>query len=242
MYVEINYQRRYEDFRKDGRMRLGAILKAFEATGCKHSDSVGDNILADTKEHKAWVMTDWFVEIDQFPTVNQSIISRTWVEPIKQILFSNRDFEIEADGKVCARCVGRYVIVDLDTGRPQKIGPEFADQYNPENRQAIAMEKPPRLISVDPAAFTNEVAITVRREDIDYNDHVHNLSYLDYAFEALPADVYEKYDFKGFRITYKLAVKPGEELVCKYAFAEGRHVCCIFGADGGLRTQVEFYS
>ena len=239
MYVEINYQRRYEDFRKDGKMRLGAILKAFEATGCKHSDSVGDNILADTKEHKAWIMTDWFVEIDEFPKVNQEIVSRTWVEPIKQILFSNRDFEIEADGKVCARCVGRYVIVDLETGRPQKIGQEFAEQYHPEERQAIAMDKPPRLVT--PEAFTNEVAINVRRSDIDYNDHVHNLTYLDYAFEALPHEVYKNYDFKGFRVTYKQAVKPHEELVCKYACVEGKHVCCIFDKAGELKTQIEFY-
>ncbi len=241
MYVEYKYPRRYEDFRKDGKMRLGAILRAFEANGCCHTDLVGDDLLNDTKEGKAWIMTDWFVEIDQFPTVYQKIESHTWVEPIKQILFSNRDFELVADDKICVRAVGRYVIVDLATGRPQKIGPEFADQYKPEDKQSIVMDKPPRLISVAPEAFTNEVAITVRREDIDYNDHVHNLIYLDYAFEALPADVYEKYDFKGFRVTYKLAVKPGEELVCKYAFAEGRHVCCIFGSDGGLRTQVEFY-
>lgn len=239
MFVEIPYQRRYEDFRKDGKMRLGAILRAFEAAGCKHSDSVGDNILTDTKEGKAWIMTDWFVEIDEFPKVNQNIIARTWVEPIKQILFSNRDFEIEADGKVCVRCVGRYVIVDLATGRPQKIGPEFADQYKPEERQAIAIEKPPRLVT--PEAFTNEVAINVRRSDIDYNDHVHNLTYLDYAFEALPHEVHKNYDFKGFRITYKLAVKPHEQLVCKYAFVEEKHICCIFDTEGGLRTQIELY-
>ena len=238
MYIEIPYQRRYEDFRKDGKMRLGAILKAFEATGCRHSDTVGDNILNDTKEGKAWIMTDWFVEIDQFPKVDQNIISRTWVEPIKQILFSNRDFEIEADGKVCARCVGRYVIVDLATGRPQKIGPEFADQYHPEDRQAIAMDKPPRLVT--PEAFTNEVAINVRRSDIDYNDHVHNLTYLDYAFEALPHEVYKNYDFKGFRVTYKQAVKPHEQLVCKYACVEGKHICCIFDTAGELKTQIEF--
>ena len=241
MYVEIPYQRRYEDFRKDGKMRLGAILRAYEAAGSKHSDSVGDNILEDTHEHKAWIMTDWFVEIDEFPKVNQEIVSRTWVEPIKQILFSNRDFETIADGKVCVRCVGRYVMVDLETGRPLKIGPEFADQYKPEDRQSIAMEKPPRLIAVDPAAFTNEVALTVRRSDIDYNDHVHNLTYIDYAFEALPHDVYKNYDFKGFRVTYKQAVKPHEELVCKYAFVENKHVCCIFDKAGELKTQVEFY-
>ena len=241
MFVDYQYQRRYEDFRKDEKMRLGAILKAFEANGCCHTDKVGDDLLNDTKEGKAWIMTDWFVEIDQLPTVYQKIESRTWVEPIKQILFSNRDFELIADGKVCVRCVGRYVIVDLATGRPQKIGPEFTDQYKPEDKQSIAMDKPPRLVSVAPDAFTNEVSIHVRRSDIDYNDHVHNLTYLDYAFEALPHEVYKAYNFKGFRISYKMAAKPHEDLVCKYAFVEDKHVCCIFDKDGGLKTQVEFY-
>lgn len=241
MFIETPYQRRYEDFRKDGKMRLGAILKAFEVAGSRHCDTVGDNILVDTKEGKAWIMTDWFVEIDTFPMVNQEIKIRTWVEPITQILFSNRHFEVIADEKVCVRCIGRYVIVDLATGRPQKIGPDFAEQYKLEEQYAIQMQKPPRLISVAPEAFTNEIAINVRRSDIDYNDHVHNLTYLDYAFEALPHEVYKAYDFKGFRISYKMAVKPHEKLVCKYAFVEDKHVCCIFDTDGGLKTQVEFY-
>jgi len=241
MFVDYSYTRRYEEFRKNGKIRLGPILKIFEANANCHTDLVGDDLLNDTKEGKAWIMTDWFVEIDQFPDIYQKITSRTWVGPMKQILFSNRHFELKADDKTCVRCIGRYVMVDLATGRPQKLGPEFVDQYKPEEEQAIVMDKPPRLISIEPDAFTKEVAINVRREDIDYNDHVHNLVYLDYALDALPAEVYEKYDFKGLRINYKLAVKAGEELVCKYAFAEDRHVCCIFGKDGGLRTQIEFY-
>ena len=61
------------------------------------------------------------------------------------------------------------------------------------------------------------------------------------AFEALPHEVYKAYNFKGFRISYKMAAKPHEDLVCKYAFVEDKHVCCIFDKDGGLKTQVEFY-
>ncbi|MBP5451989.1 MAG: hypothetical protein J6Y16_07115, partial [Treponema sp.] len=74
----------------------------------------------------------------------------------------------------------------------------------------------------------------------DFNDHVHNLTYLDYALEGLPEEVFNKRDFKKLRISYKLAVKAGEEIVCKYAQTEGRHICCIYGKDGDLKTQIEF--
>ena len=43
-----------------------------------------------------------------------------------------------------------------------------------------------------------------------------------------------------FKKSYKLAVKAGEEIVCKYANVEGRHICCIYGKSGDLKTQIEF--
>ncbi|MBR5668091.1 MAG: hypothetical protein IKX15_00605, partial [Spirochaetales bacterium] len=116
--------------------------------------------------------------------------------------------------------------------------PEIIDKYQPEDKHTFEDSKLPRLVA--PENFTRETAITVRRLDFDFNGHVHNLTYLDYALEGLPEEVFNNRDFKKLRISYKQAVKPGEEIVCRYACAEGRHICCIYGKEGELKTQIEF--
>ena len=47
-----------------------------------------------------------------------------------------------------------------------------------------------------PEKFSNEIIYKVARRDIDLNGHMHNLYYLDLAYEVLPQDIYEKRPIK----------------------------------------------
>lgn len=149
----------------------------------------------------------------------------------------NVNYEFYCDDKVTVKATTKWLVVDLATNRLQKIDSSFQETYKPEDKQNFD-PKLPKLVK--PENFTNEVEIAVRRSDIDYNDHVHNLTYLDYAFEVLPEDVYIKNEYKSLRISYKQAVKPGEKIVCKYAFVDNKHICCIFDDKQELKTQIEF--
>ena len=140
--------------------------------------------------------------------------------------------------KLCVKGTTKWILLDLTTSRPVKITQEIIDKYQPEDKHTYEDSKLPRLAV--PEKFSKETPIAIRRLDIDFNDHVHNLTYLDYALEGLPKEVFENRNFKKLRISYKLAVKAGETIVCKYAEVEGRHVCCIFGKDDELKTQIEF--
>ena len=91
----------------------------------------------------------------------------------------------------------------------------------------------------EPDRYAQQICLSLRRSDIDYNEHVHNLCYLDFALEALPLSVYQRQaDFHKLRIVYKSPVKAGTTLVCRYAAEEQRHIVGIYGEDEGLRTLV----
>lgn len=238
MFVNYDVQTRGDDFHKDGKMRLSSILNFFEIASCKHSELANDNLLADTLEGKAWVMTDWYLVFDDISQKCNKYSVTTWIEKLASPFTSTRNYEFHCDDKVTVRGTTKWLVVDLATNRLQKIDPSFEETYKPEAKQNFTEPKLPKLIT--PEAFSKETEIAIRRSDIDYNDHVHNLTYLDYAFEVLPEDVFVKNQYKSLRISYKQAVKPDEKIVCKYAFVENKHVCCIFNDKGELKTQIEF--
>ena len=238
MIVDFEYQPVLEDYKKNDDMKLGSILKILENSGNKHSDAAGDAILEGSNSGVAWVLTDWMLELIKYPKYGDKILARTWSEPVKQPLVCTRDFEMYCNGELTVKGTTKWIRLDLNTGRPCKVTPEIIEKYQPEDKYTFEETRLPRLAA--PEAFSNEIALPIRRADIDFNDHVHNLTYLDYALEVLPADVYESRNFKKLRISYKLAVKSGEEIICKYANVEGRHICCIYGKSGDLRTQIEF--
>ena len=241
MIVDFEYTPILEDYNSDGSLQLGAILKILENSGNRHSDLAGDNILTGSSNGIAWIMTDWLLEITACPKYGDKLTARTWSESVRQPLACMRDFELYCNGQLAAKGLTKWVLVDLKAGRPLRVSPELIAKYQPEEKFVFGDLKMPKITQLSPEAFSSETKITLRRSDIDFNNHVHNLTYLDFALEALPAEVYEKEGttFKNVRISYKSGVKAGEEISCRYGQFEGKHIVCIYGSDGSLRTQIE---
>ena len=56
------------------------------------------------------------------------------------------------------------------------------------------------------------------------NAHVHNINYLNYAYETLPDEVYENNIFNNIEIMYKRQIKLGDKIVCLYTKEENNKV------------------
>ena len=83
-----------------------------------------------------------------------------------------------------------------------------------------------------PETFTNTYTYTSERRDIDTNHQVNNLFYLDFAYSALPEEIYNnRFDLNNIEITYKKEIKLGDTIKCKYAFENSKHIVVIFSED-----------
>ena len=72
---------------------------------------------------------------------------------------------------------------------------------------------------------------------------MHNLCYLDLAYEALPQEVYDKRPFDNIRIMYTKEIKLGKTVRCKYAnVEENKNIVLIESEDGKtLHSIIEVY-
>lgn len=73
--------------------------------------------------------------------------------------------------------------------------------------------------------------IKQEEKNIDIIGHMHNLYYLDLAYEALTQEAYEKRPFDNIRIMYKKEIKLGDMVICKYAKVDNKNVVVIEGKD-----------
>ena len=103
MIIDFEYQPVLEDYKKNGDMKLGSILKILENSGNKHSDRAGDAILEGSNSGVAWVLTDWMIELIKYPKYGDKILARTWSEPVKQPLVCTRDFEMYCNGELTVK-------------------------------------------------------------------------------------------------------------------------------------------
>lgn len=237
MFVKFEYQPLIEDFYSNGEMKIETILKILENSGNRHSDKAGDYILQSSNNGFAWILTDWFVQIDFYPKYGDKIHAITWSQGITSLFGTSRDFELYCNDELCAKGTTRWVYFNMNTNRPQKISDDLLEKYGPEKKSVFEDSKLPKIEI--PQVFDTEISIKPRRNDIDFNHHVHNLVYVDYGMEALDEETYLNHDFKSIRITYKSAVVAGESLKVKCALVDKKHVICIFNQQDELKTLLE---
>lgn len=208
------------------------MLSLLENVACMHSDEAGYGIREIPITHLSWVQLNWRVKILRRLVYGEEVIIKTWARDATKVT-TLRDFEvIDKDGKTVCIATTKWTLTNIDTKSITRITEDMISKYNPDTRVIMPDFEFKKL--KEPENFTNEYIYTTQRRDIDVNMHVHNLNYLDFAYEALPEDIYEgtlSNDFNNIEIMYKNGIRFGDTSKCLYSFADGIHTVVIENAN-----------
>lgn len=209
------------------------ILEILENIGAHHADFAGHGVNDIERIGLSWVILDWKVRVLKRPKYGQNLTVKTWgriMDEHQKQIFTYREYEIlDEEGNICVIATSKWVMMDTHTWRLARLGDDILEKYGPEDKYLFESPEIEKLKV--PTEFSNEITYKVSRKDIDYNGHVHNLYYLDLAYEALPEDVFNNRPYDDFRISYKKEIKLGDIIKCKYSFIDDMHYVTIFNED-----------
>ena len=229
MILEEDFKIELKDIGKENYIKNRAILEIFENIGTHHSDLAGYGPMDIQKTGVSWVLLDWKIKILKRPKYGQTVHVRTWGN-IKKKAYTYRDFEMyDNENNLCVIGTSKWVLIDIKTGRITRITDEIYQKYELEDKKVFEEDELQKLEI--PTEYTSEIKYQICRRDIDINNHMHNLYYLDLAYEALPQEVYEKRPFDNVRIEYLKELKYGYKITCKYTYFDGKNIVTIFNTD-----------
>ena len=184
-----------------------SFLSLMETIAGAHSGYVNYSFNELGKENKAWVLLNWKLQVYKRPTADEKITIKTWGRFFNK-LFTIRDFKMYNEaGELCAIASSKWCIVDLSTGKISRI-PENIDKiYHGFKDESVFNIKDLPKLNVPETNPTSSDTYTIRRFDLDINKHVHNLNYLNYAYELLPEDVYYGEELNNVEISFKKEIK-----------------------------------
>lgn len=228
MIVEEGYRIKLSDIGKDNKATNKAILSYLEDVGGKHSDIAGYGVLDIERTHLSWVLIEWKLKIIRRPNYAEKIKAVTWSRNAIRC-YAFRDFKLyDEQNNVIAVATTKWVLVDTEKGKIVRIDDALLQKYKPElelrafDKQTEDFEK-----IYEPEEYQAEEEYIVRKSDIDVNNHMHNLNYVDLANVVLPEEVYNKENLNNIRITYKKEIKLGETVKCKYSCVDGKHFVVV---------------
>ncbi len=204
IYTE-NFKMSLKDIGKQNKIKNRAILEILENIAGYQSDYVGFGANETVKTKIAWVLLDWKLEVIKRPTYGQTLQVKTWGRNMNKF-FTYRDYEIyDENNELCIIATSKWTLLNIEKRKMVRLTEELIEKYKPEEKSVFLDEKLDKIKI--PTKFISNIKYKVIRKDIDLNKHMHNLYYLDLAYEALPEDVYAKRPFDNVRITYKKEIK-----------------------------------
>ena len=209
-----------------GKITVNAILNSLDDVAMQHAELTGDDVLERSKNAVNWVMTGWDIRILNLPKNNEEYKIKTWVNSNIGALSSTREFLLmDTAGTPCVKAQAYISILDLVRNRPVRFNDTDLARYQPEPDTVIKV--PVKKIAT-PKEFIAEKTLVVRRSDIDFNEHVHNTTYLAFAMEVLPEDLYKEQNFQAIRINFKKALVLDDVATIKLAQTEEGYVVAIY--------------
>ncbi len=179
---ERNFRVRYSETGTDGHLKPINIFKYFQDAASEHAYLQGISALHLRTLGLAWVILRYHATILTYPAWNETIQLKTWRWPHKN-LYELRAFEIRNQEQkllITGKCV--WVMIHHENKKPVRLSRQMPGE----------LMAPPRPIENDlmdiPSCPESEVEsiFRIRRCDLDYNAHVNNTVYIEWALETGP--------------------------------------------------------
>jgi len=189
-----------------GLAKASTLLNFLQDAAGEHAARLGVGVHDLVRRNMTWVLSRYHVVIRRYPAMGARLEVTTWPSA-KRGYFALRDFEAaDADGPVLSAS-SSWMVIALDRKQPVKVDEAIAVPYAVERR---ALEDPFDSLPV-PEARDAEVRFRVESGHIDWNRHVNNAIYVQWALEAVPAEVLTTRRPAEIEVSYRAEAFLGDE-------------------------------
>lgn len=194
-----------------GEMLLTSLCAIFSDIAGHHADNLGIGVDAlHEKYNMTWMLRRLSIRIDRMPQCAEKIDIQTM--PIDtQGLFTHRIYRITLDGANAVSALSEWLMVDLERRRPVRPIAEVVDICN-RNPNPDDM---PQLTLTDknlPSDFVDVAEFRACYNDIDFNGHVTQASYIRWITDSLPIAFHADNQLVAAEIFFQHEVMPESQI------------------------------
>ncbi|MCL2192738.1 MAG: thioesterase [Treponema sp.] len=202
-----NYPVRFNAIDKSDTMTLNAVLNVFQELAVSHAENLGVGREAMARTGQAWILSRMSVQVDRRPRFGETVTVRSWPRGWEK-LFALRDFDArDAQDRPIISARSCWIIIDMEKRRP--LRPQAVMESMPLNEGLESLPfTPPGLESR--SSMRKIAEHKAMYNDLDYNGHVNNVSYIRWIENAMDPCLLEKARQSRLDINYMNEVLPGE--------------------------------
>ncbi|HET6410955.1 MAG TPA: acyl-ACP thioesterase domain-containing protein [Anaeromyxobacter sp.] len=204
-----------------GQLSITALAGFLGEAAGAHATALGVGLEALMARGLTWVLARQRVEIARTPRLYEVIEVETWPSGLDR-LAAVRDFRVRAaDGEELVRATSHWYVLDLETRRPHPPLSVLDPGRLREGPRATSF-RDGALAAL--SSWEREKRFQVRYADIDRNLHVNNGSYLAWAAEAMPREVWQSSRVETLEVQYRAECTLGSAVLSRLKLgSDGTH-------------------
>jgi len=188
---------------------LPAYCNYLQEIAGNHARDLGLGIQELQDEGFTWMLARLRLSVDRYAAWRENVRIRTWPAGLRGRVGAQRDFLAYDDvGRTLLRGVSEWLYVDIQSLKIVRLPPAFAALAPDGTPRAGLPEAPDRIPEIAKAEWSS--SLTVRRSDHDFNDHVNNAHYVEWALECVPDAWRAGRRVGGLDIVFRAAARWGD--------------------------------
>lgn len=165
-----------------GKLTLPSICNFFQEVAGNNALQLNFDITDLRGQNLTWVLHRMDIKIDSYPDWRDKVTIKTWPAS-GDALRAYRNYQIlDSKGFELGSCLSYWMMMNLDTRRPVRMTKEVLETRLADLENVLEV-KTNRFKPF--STSEREKKITIRRADLDMNNHANNVRYIEWMLECL---------------------------------------------------------
>ncbi len=202
---------RFYDTEPSGYAAPAALCRYLMEAANSHCEPLGMTLAGLRATGRMWVLARFALQISRLPRRGEEVTVETWGSNRLGGVRAYRDFRLEdGSGATLAEASSLWLVLDTATRRPVRLPEEILQYRHPDRCTPLAVDATP-LQAPDPVK--TEERLRVRWRDLDGNGHANAVSHIEWALEAVPAEVRREARLASLDIQFAGEAFLGDEII-----------------------------
>lgn len=222
---EIRIYNHYTNYK--GRLFIKTLCDLFNDVAEGQTALLGVDVGTLNKQGQTWMLHRLHIRIFKMPHKEEVVTIETWPSGIDR-LFALRDYRmLRPNGEVLVQATSEWMLIDLIRRRPLRQTEKVVEMSSGHSIEKLEL-KPLLQERERMERMTEERLFTATYDNIDFNGHVTQASYMRWLTNSLPFDFLKNHILTEVEVVYEHEIMPDSMIRSLYRVEqEGEEVVVL---------------